>query len=345
MLDGARVLLVEDNAMNQQVAKELLEKAGVIVVIAEDGAQAVEMVRQAPYDLILMDIQMPKMDGITATGKIREMTGTVASLPIIAMTANAMVGDRQKSLDAGMNDHISKPVDPWKLYACMIRWLDGKPVSEAQLAAMEPEGGTGSNLAGRLQGLDVATTLNRLGGNLSLYGSLLQEFVDTYGDVADRIRQYVQDGDEEIAVRDAHTAKGLSATIGAKDLHQAFLNVELAMKEKGGSLEIALEALTERLETVLAVIYKALPLTGTDNEGEGASPAEMNADKLAGNLEKLLSLIHANDMASEALFNDIRHVLGERFPTQTQGIRDAIGRLDFKTAATLLEPIVNKLAE
>lgn len=343
VLKGARVLLVEDNAMNQQVAKELLEKVGVLVAIAKDGTQALKMVQSASYDLILMDIQMPKMDGITATGKIREMNGKIASIPIIAMTANAMVGDRQKSLNAGMNDHISKPVDPRKLYACMIRWVDGKSDSEVQMAVLDSEDGLELGVAEKLPGLDVATALTRLGGNVSLYDSLLREFLDTYDGVAGRILKNVQDGDDETAIQEVHTAKGLSGTIGAMNLYQAFRNVELALKEKDKSLEVELENLNKMFEQALVVISKALPLTVKDKTGGQTSHNPIKETELAGNLEKLLSLIRSNDMKSEELFNEIRHPLGELFPTQTERIREAIASLDFKTVVILLEPIVQEL--
>ncbi|MBV5325338.1 MAG: response regulator, partial [Rhodospirillaceae bacterium] len=121
LMAGARILLVEDNDLNQQVAKGLLEHAGLIVDIAANGAEAVTMVTEAAYDAVLMDMQMPVMDGLEATRRIRA-DQRFAELPIIAMTANAMASDRQLCLDAGMNDHVAKPFDPDELYAVIARW-------------------------------------------------------------------------------------------------------------------------------------------------------------------------------------------------------------------------------
>ena len=127
---GARILLAEDNEINQQVAREILEQAALVVEIANNGLEAVEMAQKNPYDAILMDIQMPEMNGFEATKAIRELkdpeTGdphTASGLPIIAMTAHAMAGDREKSIEGGMNDHVVKPIDPDALFSALVKWI------------------------------------------------------------------------------------------------------------------------------------------------------------------------------------------------------------------------------
>jgi two-component system sensor histidine kinase/response regulator len=135
------VLLVEDNDLNQQVALELLRQAGMRVDVAENGAVAVDRVRIQPYDIVLMDLQMPVMDGLTATREIRRLPGR-GGLPIVAMTANAMAGDRERCLAAGMQDHVSKPIEPARLWACLRRWLTPKtePVAHVVQPAPAPAG-------------------------------------------------------------------------------------------------------------------------------------------------------------------------------------------------------------
>ena len=339
LIEGRQVLLVEDNVMNQQVARELLEQAKVRVTIAGDGKKALDLVRQKPFDLILMDIQMPRMDGITATGNIRKMGKAYRDLPIIAMTANAMLGDRQKSLDAGMDDHISKPVDPRKLYACLIKWLGGGTVAEEALtlpgqAAPAPE------LDLKLPGFNTRLALKQVGGNLSLLETLLNEFVTTYGDAAERIKGYVDQGQMEAAVREAHTAKGLAGTIGATVLQQAFLSVEKALNRETGDLGVRLKTLEESLARDVAVISRALPLAGEETRlspAEAPAPSGVDGAVLAENIEKLTALVRVNDMASEDLFSGIEGDLAAVFPGMADKIGRALSSLDFKKALGLLE--------
>ena len=343
VLNGARVLLVEDNRMNQQVAKELLEQAKIHVSIANDGQEALDMLeRNLLYDLILMDVQMPRMDGITAAGKIREMGPRFRDLPIIAMTANAMVGDRQKSLDAGMDDHISKPVDPHKLYDCLIRWIAGNAVSEVSLPD-KGRSGPDPALAGKLPTFDVSTALKQVGGNRSLYESLLDEFCRTHAGVVDRIRDHVGAHQREAAVREAHTAKGLCATIGAVDLHQAFKAVEAAVRKNTDNLASLLSDLETELNRTMAVISEALPLEDPSPsrkerrhrlERPGLTPPE-----LLKRIRALLALTRANDMASEDTFIELRESLAAGYPRETEKVADALASLDFKLACTLLEEI------
>ncbi len=337
-LVGKKVLLVEDNKMNQQVASEFLTLVGIDVAIAENGLEAIQMVQQTPYDLILMDIQMPKMDGITAAGKIREMGGKMTSIPIIAMTANAMASDRIKSLDAGMNDHVSKPVDPRKLYACIIRWLNGKILSEAYWGTEDLQDFSDPEMADRLPGLDVSKALTGLGGNWILYDSLLAEFINTYEGVTGRIRQFVATGELESAVRETHTAKGLSATIGAIGLSRAFKRVEAAFEKGDFSLDEALQDLDETLVPVVTAISRALPLvedaSTTQADGPRHTPSE-----LAGRLKELLQLIDSNNMTAEDVFKEVRDQLKETYPDETAQAEQAIAALDFKTAYDTLHSI------
>ncbi|MES1152188.1 MAG: response regulator, partial [Dongia sp.] len=178
-LKGCRVLLVEDNDFNQQVASELLADAGLAVEVAENGAVAIDRLKAAPdgqYDLVLMDMQMPVMDGVAATVEIRKLP-RFAALPIVAMTANALSAERQRCLDAGMNDHLAKPIEPELLFAALGRWLKPRKDGAAAPAARRANGADDVDLSDlAIDGLDVKLGLSRVLGKTKLYRDLLRKF-------------------------------------------------------------------------------------------------------------------------------------------------------------------------
>ena len=215
-LAGARILLVEDNEINQQVAVELLELAGAVVTTANNGKDALDILQQQQFDLVLMDIQMPTMDGLEAAQRARELpVPGIRALPILAMTAHAMESDREKSLQAGMQDHLTKPINPEYLYATLAKWLRSGTLSAAESAQ---SGATPSSGPGDLPGLSVQNALRNLNGNKSLYNKLLNSFVESYGNVPQQVRDALDSGDQQLAVRLAHTVKGIAANLGAFSL-------------------------------------------------------------------------------------------------------------------------------
>ncbi len=261
---GARILLAEDNEINQQVAKEILEGAGLVVSLADDGRQAVNMVKENHYDAVLMDIQMPVMDGYQATRKIREwelkaqgskLKGeesaeysdtsdqqTVASsqkpIPIIAMTAHAMAGDEEKSLQAGMNGHVTKPIDPDHLFATLQKWIQptdkhapirpaatlGAKEAVIETVSQKPE------LPDSLPGFDLAEGLNRLQGNQKLYRKLLLDFGAKYTAVTAEIRNALNNGDLKQTHSLIHNLKGLAGNLAASELQAAAIEMEKLVK-------------------------------------------------------------------------------------------------------------------
>jgi CheY-like chemotaxis protein len=301
-IQGARVLLVEDNEINQQVAREILEGAGLIVSLATNGQEAVNAVMKTNYDAVLMDVQMPVMDGYTATKEIRKWErelkaessklkaddrsqraedrgqkiddrkqtaedreqGTVdrnqkikkienkteykhktlsleplaLSLPIIAMTAHAMAGDEDKSLQAGMNGHVTKPIDPDQLFSTLQKWI--KPVAERVVVQKPPVPDAPpeadqavpdeDELPESLPGFDLAAGLSRLMGNKRLYRKLLLDFGANYGGVVDEIRTALAAKDFEQAHSLVHNLKGLAGNLEATDLQAAAVNMEKLVK-------------------------------------------------------------------------------------------------------------------
>ena len=232
-LQGARVLLVEDNEINQQVAMEILAAAGVQVSLATNGREAVKAVSDHDYDAVLMDVQMPVMDGYEATRVIRRDPG-YQDLPIIAMTAHAMAGDKAKSLAAGMSDHITKPIDPDELYRTLAHFIsrplaraEAGPADEAAVRSIIPEE---AQELPQLDGIDVAAGVKRLLGNRKTYLRILRQFGKESQGAAETIKAYVSAGKDQEAAILAHTLKGAAGNIGAPGLQEAAAALEAWFK-------------------------------------------------------------------------------------------------------------------
>ena len=267
-LKGTRVLLVEDNEINQQVAMEILTAAGVVVSLADNGQEAVEAVKANHFDALLMDVQMPVMDGYTATRTIRRDT-RYADLPIIAMTAHAMAGDREKSMEAGMNDHITKPIDPEQLYAILARWMASpsspvlkKPATDGiarQAEAKAPADASPPSpedqiLPDFLDGFDLTDGLQRLRGNKALYRKLLINFVTDYAQKAGDIRNAMDAKDYHQAHKMIHDIKGLAGNLAAPQLQAAASELVKLVKpadKKNPPLPDALAKAAANFETAM----------------------------------------------------------------------------------------------
>ena len=238
-IQGARVLLVEDNEINQQVAKEILEGAGLNVALAADGQEGVNAVKESNYDAVLMDVQMPVMDGYTATREIRkDLKSEIRNVPIIAMTAHAMTGDEDKSLEAGMNDHVTKPIDPDQLFATLQKWIQPgekgattqKPVDSVGPSEADKVVSIKEELPESLPGFDLPDGLKRLQGNKRLYRKLLLSFATDYNTVANEIRQALAAKDFDQAHSLVHNLKGLAGNLAATELQAAAMSMEKLVK-------------------------------------------------------------------------------------------------------------------
>jgi PAS domain S-box-containing protein len=273
-LAGARILLAEDNEINQQVATEILAGAGVVVTVVGNGQEAVEVLRSADFDAVLMDVQMPVLDGYAATGLIRR-DGSHRDLPVIAMTAHALSGDAEKSAAAGMNDHVTKPIDPDKLLATLARWLGPRIEHGEGAEAAGPAADLGRWTSASavdapsappfptaLEGFDLVAGLQRLQGNRTLYRKLLLTFAEKYARAAAQVRQLLDGGDHERAHRLIHDVKGLAGNLSAEALQSAAAEVErlirLATADRPPApapLGVALAAFEERLEQALGAVH------------------------------------------------------------------------------------------
>jgi two-component system sensor histidine kinase/response regulator len=332
------VLVVEDNELNQEVARELLTGAGLVVDVAQDGQVALAKVQESRYDLVFMDMQMPVMDGLAATEAIRRLP-ELAGLPIVAMTANAMQRDQERCLQAGMNDYIAKPIEPEALWAVLRRWI--KPRAAAVAApAPAPAASPGTALPADIAGLDVGAGLRRVLGKTTMYLSLLRRFAAGQKDAAGDILAALDRGELAEAQRRAHTVKGLAGTLGAAALQVAAADLERAIKESAPRAQVderlqdfslSLAALLTELEAKLPPEDAAAPVQAVDRQA------------LAVACSQLAKLLAEDDAAALHLFSLHEPLLEAAFPEEFHAIRNAVRSFDFATAKTALNQACRRI--
>jgi PAS domain S-box-containing protein len=345
---GARVLLVEDNEINQEVAIGQLEDAEVFVDLAENGAEAVRMVRENDYDIVLMDMQMPVMDGIEAT-RILRSNPRFESLPIIAMTANALVSDREMCLEAGMNDHIAKPIDPDQLFGVLLRWIkrpdgDGAGLPEWIEARPAVAAPTAAAPAAEgpldIDGIDVKSALKRTGGNRKRYESLLRRFAQQQGGTVDEIRKALSMGDAATAERAAHSLKGAAGTLGAVALSEAAAKAETAIRT-GQGIDTALTSLSVDLGAAVGAIRAVLPDEAATNGG-GMS---RDPTTVVEPLTQLKRLLETDDGEAADFMIDARsHLAGVLTPTEIETLSELVGDFNFEAALKCLWSVADRLS-
>ena len=340
---GARALLVEDNELNQEVATEFLQALGLEVELAENGEIALAKVGRQHYDIVLMDMQMPVMDGITATQAMRQRP-ELRDLPIVAMTANAMAGDRERCIAAGMNDHIAKPIDPDDLVHKLEQWIRPDPRrarARDATAAINPPGLTTVTPAGKpclklqeIEGLDLAQGLSQALGREALYLSLLKKFVAAEQDAPARIAQALAAAQTGAAERAAHTLKGVAAQIGATPMRELAGQLEQAIHQGADAamLDPLQRALTEQLPRLIHAIAAQLPAVAPAPE----SPvSDLGADTSLR--ERLTALLEDDDATSVPFFEEhesqLRALLGERFGP----VAEAISQFDLPAGLRALK--------
>ncbi|RYE40962.1 MAG: response regulator [Hyphomicrobiales bacterium] len=344
-LKGARVLLVEDNPLNQELATELLRQAGMEVVLANNGQQALDLLGADPrFDGVLMDCQMPVMDGYTATRHLRSLP-QFADLPIIAMTANAMAGDREKVIEAGMVDHIPKPLRVDEMFACMARWI--KPARLAIQARQEPLPGRAIKAAvselPQLPGVDQAAGLVIVQNDWRLYRRLLGMFLEEYMGFEQAVADAVQQGDWPLVTRLAHTLRGAAGTIGAKEIASAAGELESEGAHEA-RVPVALKLLSD-VDALLRPVIDALNASCLHTAAESAKAApepgvpaarSAEAEALLVRLRKLLSDSDADagDLL-EALVTQLE-ADGDPLAESLSVVSRAVERIDFDHALEAL---------
>ncbi|MCX7173054.1 MAG: response regulator [Proteobacteria bacterium] len=331
-IKGAHILLVEDNDLNQEVAGEILRDAGFTVDIADNGQIAVDMVRRSAYDIVLMDMQMPVMDGVTATVEIRKLD-QFRELPIVAMTANAMQQDRDRCIAAGMQDFVTKPIEPDQLWTALLRWVKPRQAAATEAPRVKPDSTANADLPTDIAGLDVANGLRRVLGKKSLYLSMLRKFVAGQRHAVNDVKTALAADDWGTAERLAHTTKGVAGNIGAGEVQALAAAVEQAVKEHQPpeAIDAAVAALAPRLEQLIAEIAASLPAE------EGKAVVVVDTARLKEVCARLAALLADDDSEAGDVLDDNADLLNSAFPNEYRAIDDAIKSYDFEAALARLK--------
>jgi CheY-like chemotaxis protein len=337
-LRGARLLLVEDNELNRELAEELLRQAGVEIVVATNGQDALDLLGEAgDFDGILMDCQMPVMDGYDATRAIRR-DPALADIPIIAMTANAMVGDRERVLDAGMNDHIAKPLNVGDMYSTMAKWIT--PANRPEDQEMTDQPAADPDEVPELPGIDRKAGLAVCGGNTKLYRKLLVKFREGERDFEARFRAARDDGDAEVATRWAHTLKGTAGNIGARGVQAAAGELESACR-KGA------EDFDDRVVATVAALRPVIEgLEGLEGQAAGARAAgRVDLERMTPLLAQLRALLADDDAEALGVIEKLlEQPASGRHRTSLEAISRRIEDFDFAQALAELAKLEGLLA-
>ncbi|MET0094552.1 MAG: response regulator, partial [Sedimenticola sp.] len=346
-LRGARILLAEDNEINQELAMELMRNVGILLTVANNGQEAIDLLANEDFDGILMDVQMPVLDGLEATRRIRQ-DARYRELPIIAMTAEAMENDRVAALDAGMNDYITKPVNVHEMFATMNRWITpGVSRAGDEQAAFPRDHGPAfvldEELLTGLDGIDTRAGLHTAQGNHALYMKLLGMFSEGQKDFAKTFGQLFGSGDPEEATRAAHTLKGVAGNIGARQLQTLARQLELACREDGGAAEVKmlLSLVSKELQQVIDSIDK---IEGLVAEAIAESETAGGMEGVDDALTRLSRLLAANNTDAVDLVDEILGMtLPEGLEQQLSEVRNLVSGYQFDEALHKVDILVEKV--
>lgn len=329
-LAGNQVLLVEDNEINQQVAQEILEQAGLQVDIVVNGQEAVEAVNAGGYDAVLMDVQMPVMDGYEATRRIRR-EHRFRDLPIIAMTAGAMAGDREKALAAGMNDFVAKPIDIKRLLTVLAGYMRPAAPAAVPSVASEAPSAPDQEPLPQAPGLDLQAGLGRLGGNRVLYRKLLDDFARDYAHILDQVGQELAAGRVKTAEGLVHALKGVAGNIGATEVFQRAQALDAELKQgRADDASQLLQALSQALRPLLEALVEMKPQAPPGPAG-GQKPYDAQALHTA--LEQLDDLLAQSDPeARETLERLGSYLSGPETAALIEQIARHLSKYDFEAA-------------
>ena len=329
---GAAVLLVEDNELNQLVAVELLRDAGFAVDVAAHGQQALDALERKRYDVVLMDMQMPVMDGETATRLLRA-DPRFANLPVIAMTANAMEADRQRCFAVGMNDHVAKPIDPAQLWAALARWIRARPGLGEAAAPEPPADAVTDALPQALPGVDMVLGLRRALGRPGLYADLLRRFSQGQAAWGTDFDAALAAGELLQAERMAHTLRSVAANIGAQALSQQAQALEQALRAQAPQEQV--QALRDALEGALHPLLQALADWSTGL----AAPVPSGTPGVAADeaLRQLCTLLREDDPAALEYLQHNVVVLETMLGPRLQRVYDRVQAFEFEQALEAID--------
>ena len=336
ILKDKQILLVEDNEINQLVAKDILEQVNIKVTIAANGEEALKYVHNNKFDAILMDVQMPVMDGYKATEIIRKEYSNV-ELPIIAMTANALKGDREESINFGMNDYVSKPIDPEILFEVLAKWLVGRNTLINDL-----ERPINSFVTEEVKVLEFDKTLIKLGNKESFYNELLKKYMDAYSSITNEFSTMINHKNYDEAKRFIHSLKGITGNIGAMKINKFIIDFEKeyesyddqTLKQKLVILSVLNEELLNKIKEIL---FK-------ENSNYEKSTSKYDIYEVSIKLLEALQKARAKEIKEQVNFL-IESTNGLNFNTQIDKIQKLISRYRFKEAIPLVESLINSIKE
>jgi two-component system, sensor histidine kinase and response regulator len=319
-----------------------LESAGATVAIANHGGEAIKILlngpQPPPYDVVLMDLQMPEVDGITATKSIRA-DSRFSKLPILAMTAHALVEERQRCLDAGMNDHITKPIDPDALFATLLRWASPRTEATATPRIRPPVSAPNDDGVPDIEGIDTVNGLKRVAGNKRLYRDLLNQFASKQNDADERIISAFDAGDSNSAERIAHTVKGVAGNIGIIKIHSCAERLERAIREKQPDISDPLKDFSQALHEYTKRIRAAIMPTVTEL---ATAMGAFNPERAATAMSALRGLLESSDAGAAEAYDAVVLELAmkaAREPLAALGA--AINEFDFERALAMLNQIAD----
>lgn len=339
---GARILLVEDNAINQEIATELLQMVGMQVTTANNGQEAVDLVEAQAFDLVLMDIQMPVMDGYQATRAIREK-GEFEALPIIAMTANAMSGDKEKCLAAGMNDHLPKPINPNQVFQTLVDWIE--PTGESVSVMLDDA----ADEVLEIDGFDNESALARMGGNLKAYKKTLANVVQSEANVVTRVNEAIDQQDINTAIIAVHSLKGIAGNIGANYLREPAEQLEQALAQQqaqsrcelGEAEQEVLNVIESLVEKMIDSIEKALAESDANSSAQVATSIDVSRFRTLSH--QLYQQLDDFDSAAGDTFDDMLECMGNTLDKGlAKQIATVISNYDFDAALPLLEELTRR---
>ena len=334
---GARILLVEDNDINQEVATAFLHKAGLVTTVANHGGEAVEWVQKETFDAVLMDLQMPVMDGFMATELIRKLPQG-KDLPIIALSAAAMIQDRQASERAGMNDHVSKPLDPVQLIMVLLKWIkprrDSDPIQNVGNFAFPAT----DSLPEELPGFDLRRALMRLGGNQELLIKLLLRFATDYSSVHSQVDELLRENQGVKAAALLHRINGAASSLGATSLSEAAQQLETEIKS-GGPLN-SQNAFAQHLDEAVKAIKSHIPPSNQKERSPHSSPNTAIVESGFANLAaRLKNHEMPEDDQLEQLLSSIAGPVSARLISELEG---HLHNFDFESSSATLTRVVEE---
>ena len=333
-LKDKKILLVEDNDINQLVAKDILERAGIHVSIASNGEEAIKHVRANKFDAVLMDVQMPIMDGYKATEILRK-TYSSSELPIIAMTANALKGDRERTIESGMNDYISKPINPELLFEILVKWLIGDNTQNIDKPLMET-----SNE--KIDILDFNRTLVRLGNKQNFYYDLLKKYWENYSDLVNEFSNLRKNKQYVDAKRFVHSLKSVTGNIGAMKLNRFIVEFEEEYESYDEEhLNEKLKTFSDLNEELLSVITKIISKNHTE---EKQLSSNFDVYEALNKLLEALQKAHAKEI-KESMNCLVINTEGMSFVEQIKNVEKLVTRYRFKEAKVMVEELINFVRE